>query len=118
MPADFISIPILAKAAINAGVGVNGHTSTPRASIGMVQELFEGQDLATLDPESGKLEEKLIDYLKDNRIDASGLHVQAGLRFKVLMLDTHLNLRYTVAENVYDGSNGYAQAMFKIGMAF
>ena len=113
-----VSIPILAKAAINAGIGVNGHTSTPRASIGMVQELFEGQDLATLDPESNKLEAKLIDYLKDNTIDASGLHVQAGLRFKVLVLDTHFNLRYTIAENVYDGSKGFAQAMFKVGMAF
>ena len=113
-----ISIPILAKAAINAGVGFNGHTSTPRASIKMVQSLFEGQDLASLNMEDNNLEDKLIEYLKNNKIDASGFHVQAGLRFKVLVLDTHFNLRYTIAENVYDGSNGYAQAMFKVGMAF
>ena len=61
---------------------------------------------------------RTINYLKDNRIDASGFHVQAGLRFKILVLDSHLNFRYTIAENVYDGSNGFAQAMFKIGMAF
>ena len=113
-----ISIPILAKAAINAGVGFNGHTSTPRASIGMVQGLFAGEDLASINMEDKDLEKKLVKYLKDHKIDASGLHVQAGLRFKVLMLDSHFNLRYTIAENVYDGSDGYAQAMLKLGMAF
>jgi hypothetical protein len=111
-----ISIPILAKAAINAGVGINGHTSTPRASVDMMTKLLDDDLVAGFDPED--LEDKLIDYLKENKIDASGFHLQAGLRFKVLVLDTHLNLRYTIAENVYDGSNGYAQAMFKIGMAF
>ena len=113
-----LAIPILAKVAINAGLGVNGHTSTPRASISMVQEIFEGQDLSSIDPEANNLETKLTDYLVENRIDANGFHVQAGLRFKILVLDSHLNFRYTIAENVYDGSNGYAQAMLKIGMAF
>ncbi len=112
-----ISIPILAKAAINAGVGINGHTSTPRASVDMMKQILDGGDLtASFTPED--VEKTLVDYLKDNRIDASGVHVQAGLRFKILVLDSHLNFRYTIAENVYDGSDGYGQAMFKIGMAF
>jgi len=34
------------------------------------------------------------------------------------VLDTHLNLRYNIAENVYDGSAGFAQVMFKMGIAF
>ena len=113
-----ISIPILAKAAINVGLGFNRHVSTPRASIDMVQNIFEGQDLADLNPETSNLEEKLVDYLRDNRINATGFHFQTGLRFKILTLDNHLNLRYTLAENVYDGSNGYAQIMYKIGMGF
>ena len=112
-----ISIPILAKAAINAGVGFNGHTSTPRASISMVKELV-GDDLTALDIGDSKLEDKLIKKLKDNLIEARGIHLQTGLRFKVLMFDSHLNIRYTMAENVYDGSNGYVQAIFKLGMAF
>ena len=111
-----ISIPILAKAAINAGVGINGHTSTPRASVAMMTELLGNDLTAGFDPDD--LEDKLIDYLKNNKIDARGFHVQAGLRFKVLMLDSHFNLRYTIAENVYDGSDGYAQAILKLGMAF
>ena len=62
--------------------------------------------------------EDFFSYLEDNAIETSGLHVQAGLRFKVLVLDTHLNLRYNIAENVYDGSAGFAQVMFKMGFAF
>ena len=84
----------------------------------MVKEIFEIEDLSEFNPNDNDLENELINYLKDNRIDASGFHVQAGLRFKILVLDSHLNFRYTIAENVYDGSNGFAQAMFKIGMAF
>ena len=112
-----LSIPFLAKTALNAGAGFGGHVSTPRASVDMVKELL-GDDLTNVDALSEGLEDKLVDYLGDNMIEASGLHVQAGLRFKVLVLDTHLNLRYNIAENVYDGSAGFAQVMFKMGIAF
>ena len=43
---------------------------------------------------------------------------QLGLRFKILVIDTHLNFRYNIAENVYDGSNGYTEIQFKLGMGF
>ena len=112
-----LSIPFLAKTARNAGAGFGGHVSTPRASVDMVKELL-GDDLTNVDALNEGLEDKLGDYLVDNMIEASGLHVQAGLRFKVLVLDTHLNLRYNIAENVYDGSAGFAQVMFKMGIAF
>ncbi len=112
-----LSIPFLAKTALNAGAGFGGHVSTPRASVDMVKELL-GDDLTNVDALNEGLEDKLGDYLVDNMIEASGLHVQAGLRFKVLVLDTHLNFRYNIAENVYDGSAGFAQVMFKMGIAF
>ena len=112
-----LSIPFLAKTALNAGAGFGGHVSTPRASVDMVKELL-GDDLTNVDALNEGLEDKLGDYLVDNMIEASGLHVQAGLRFKVLVLDTQLNLRYNIAENVYDGSAGFAQVMFKMGIAF
>ena len=112
-----LSIPFLAKTALNAGAGFGGHVSTPRASVDMVKELL-GDDLTNVDALNEGLEDKLGDYLVDNMIEARGLHVQAGLRFKVLVLDTHLNLRYNIAENVYDGSAGFAQVMFKMGFAF
>ena len=112
-----LSIPFLAKAAVNVGGGFGGHVSTPRANVEMVRELF-GDDLINLNVNSEDLEDNLVSYLKDNAIEASGLHLQAGLRFKVLVLDTHLNARYNLAKNVYDGENGFLQLMFKMGFAF
>ena len=112
--ADF-SIPVLAKTALSVGVGTSKHASTPRASVDMVKGLI-GDDL--LNADASNIEEDLIDYLKDNLIEASGMHAQIGLRFKLLMLDTHLNFRYNIAENVYDGSDGYTEIQFKLGMGF
>ena len=112
-----LSIPFLAKAAVNVGGGFGGHVSTPRANVEMVRELF-GDDLINLNVGSEDLEDNLVSYLKDNAIEESGLHLQAGLRFKVLVLDTHLNARYNLAKNVYDGKNGFLQLIFKAGFAF
>ena len=112
-----LSIPFLAKAAVNVGGGFGGHVSTPRANVEMVRELF-GNDLINLNVNSEDLEDNLVSYLKDNAIEENGLHLQAGLRFKVLVLDTHLNARYNLAKNVYDGKNGFLQLMFKMGFAF
>ena len=111
-----ISIPFLAEAALNAGGGFGSHISTPRASVHMVREIF-GDDLASVDALGEGMEDKLGDYLVDNAIEASGVHLQAGLRFKLLTFDTHANLRYTIAENVYDGSNGFMQFILKFGFA-
>ena len=60
-----------------------------------------------------------IDFLEDpdNWETASGLHLQGGLRFKVLMLDTHLNARYNLAKDIYTGKSGWLQLMFKLGFA-
>jgi len=112
-----ISIPFLAEAALNAGAGFGSHASTPRVSVSMVEELF-GDDLTSVDALGVGMEDKLVTYLEENLIEASGLHVQGGIRFKLLMLDTHLNLRYTIAENVYDGTNGFMQMILKTGFAF
>ena len=112
-----LSIPFLAKAALNAGGGFGQHLSTPRANVGMIKTMF-GDDLTNLDVSSEVLEDELITYFEDNMINASGLHLQAGLRFKLLMLDTHLNARYNLAKDVYAGKSGYLQMMFKMGLAF
>ena len=112
-----LSIPFLAKAAVNAGAGYGAHISTPRANVGMVRALF-GDDLANQEISEEQLKDNLLDYFEDNMIETSGLHIQAGLRFKVLMLDSHLNARYNIAKDVYEGENGFLQLMFKMGFAF
>ena len=114
--ADF-SIPLLAKTALSVGFGVNSHSSTPRASVSMVRDLLDTDDLtAGFDPNS--LEDELIDYLKENKIDNSGTHLQLGLRFKILVIDSHLNFRYNMTEDVYKGEKGFTEIQFKLGMAF
>ena len=111
-----LSIPFLAKAAINAGGGFGAHVATPRADLDLVKGVF-GDDLANLDISEDAIEDNLITYFEENMVEASGLHLQAGIRFKVLMLDTHLNARYNLAKDVYADKSGFLQLMFKMGFA-
>ena len=115
--ADF-SIPLLAKTALSVGVGTSTHKSTPRASVSMVKELLGTDDLVNAEFTPDALQEQLITYLEDNLIEASGIHAQLGLRFKVLVADAHLNFRYNIAENVYDGSDSFTEIQFKLGIGF
>ena len=118
--ADF-SIPLLAKTALSVGVGTNAHRSTPRASVSMVMELLDIEnptDLVNAEFTADALEDNLVDYLKDNLVEASGLHAQLGLRFKLLVLDGHINLRYNMTENVYKGEDSFTEVQIKLGMGF
>ena len=118
--ADF-SIPLLAKTALSVGVGINTHSSTPRASVSMVMELLNidnPADLVDAEFTPAALEDQLLTYLKDNLEEASGIHAQLGLRFKVLVADAHLNFRYNIAENVYAGSDSFTEIQLKIGIGF
>ena len=114
--ADF-SIPFLAKTAFSAGLGINSHSSTPRASVSMVKELLDTDDL-TAGFDASSLEDNLVKYLENNKIDNSGIHFQLGLRFKLLLVDLNLDYRYNISENVYDGEKGFAEVQFKGGFGF
>ena len=83
----------------------------------MVKELLDTDDL-TAGFDASSLEDKLIKYLKENKIDNSGIHFQLGLRFKVLVVDLHLDYRYNISENVYDGEDGFGEIQAKLGMGF
>jgi len=115
--ADF-SIPLLAKTALSIGVGTNTHSSTPRASVSMVKELLGTEDLVDAEFTPEALQDQLVTYLKENLIENSGIHAQLGLRFKVLVADAHLNFRYNIAEDVYDGSDSFTEIQFKLGIGF
>ena len=118
--ADF-SVPLLAKTELSVGIGTSTHSSTPRASVSMVMELLDVEtpaDLVNAEFTPDALEEQLITYLEDNLIEASGIHAQLGLRFKVLIADAHLNFRYNIAEDVYDGSDSFTEIQLKIGIGF
>lgn len=114
-----ISIPFLAKAAINAGGGFGKHAATKRVNVEMVRSILGEEDLANVELGQNEIESLLEDFLtnKDNWEEASGLHLQAGLRFKVLVLDTHINARYNLAKDIYTDKAGWLQLMFKMGFA-
>ena len=77
-----------------------------------MRELLGGDLNSSLD-EVG--EEDIIEFLKENKIDASGFHVQAGLQFKILVLDSFLFYRHTFAEDVIPSLSNYGTINFRIG---
>ena len=83
----------------------------------MVKQLM-GDDLINTSFESTNLEDQLITYLDDNKLEGSAFHAQVGLRFKVLMFDTHFIFRYNVGKDIYAGKSGFAETQLKLGFAF
>ena len=109
-----LSIPLLAKAKLSAGIGINNHTSTPMINQNMLMAVIPGGDL-----ENGNLDpDELITYLDDNKISASGFHIQAGLQFKLLILDSFLFYRHVIAEDVIPGAKGFGSLNLRLGMGF
>ena len=111
------SIPLLAATKVHAGGGINTHVTTPIANVAMVTNLLGG-NLLNADPSS--LNENLEDYLtnEDNYLESTGIHVQAGLQFKILMLDSFLNYRYTIAKDVVPGAKGFGALNLRLGLGF
>ena len=72
-----------------------------------------GGDLTNGDP--SLLKDNLKDYLEKNTIEATGFHFQAGLQFKLLMLDTFLNYRYTIVDDVVPDAGGFGSVNLRIG---
>jgi len=109
-----LSIPFLAGAKLHAGGGYNTHLTTPVANIDMIKDLLGGDlDNGSVD----NLDKNLEDFLKnkDNYISASGFHFQAGLQFKLLMLDTFLTYRYTIVDDVIPDASGFGSLDLRIG---
>ena len=110
-----LSIPFLASAKAHAGLGVNSHTTAPVADVNTVKG-FLGGDL-TNNPVTADLETQLLDFLKDedNFVKSNGFHVQAGLQFKLLMLDSFLMNRHTFVEDVVPGAKGFGALSLRLG---
>lgn len=108
-----LSLPLLAKAKLYYGGGYNMHKVTPLINVDLMKQ-FMGGDIES--SATGFSEEDLINKLKDNLVDASGIHIQAGLQFKLFMLDTFLFYRYTLAEDVIPDNNGFGSVNLRVGI--
>ena len=110
-----IGIPLLAKAKLFYGGGYNMHTVTPLMSMDLMESALGG-DL-TADP-INLSEDDLIDFLKENQVKTSGFHIQSGLQFKILMLDTFLFYRHTFAKDVIPGQDHFGSLNLRMGLGF
>ena len=110
-----IGIPLLAKAKLFYGGGYNMHTVTPLMSMDLMESALGG-DL-TADP-INLSEDDLIDFLKENQVKTSGFHIQSGLQFKILMLDTFLVYRHTFTKDVIPGQDHFGSLNLRMGLGF
>ena len=108
-----LSIPLLAKAKLTVGAGLNSQTyksipdQSDLASLGVISLT---SDLPTLD--------KLIDYVNEKTENKNGFHIQAGLQFKLLMLDSFLFYRQVIVDDVIPGAKGFGSLNLRLGMGF
>ena len=107
-----LGIPILAKAKLFYGGGYNQHMVTPLMTIDLMETMMGGDVFA--DP-TDISEEDLIEFLDENKIESSGIHVQAGLQFKVLMLDSFLFYRHTFAEDLVPDADAFGSINLRLG---
>ena len=108
-------LPILGGAQLFAGGGSNTHSFAPLVSLDLVESLMDGN--LSAQPE---LDEKaLVKFIKDNKIDKTGFHVQSGLKFQLFMLDAFLFYRQTFGEfeDVLDAKT-YGSMNLRLGFGF
>lgn len=110
-----LGLPILGGGGIHVGGGINKHQTSKLADLDMMSSLIG--DLAT-GGEGVKLEKEIENFVKDkdNWIEGSGLHVQAGLQMKVLTFSAFVNYRITMAENVVPDAKSFSSLW--AGLAF
>ena len=107
------SIPVLAKTKLTVGAGLNNqwYKSIPNQS--NLNTLGITSSTSTLPSEN-----KLIEYVNDNKDSASGFHIQTGLQFKLLMLDSFLYYRQVFANDIILDGKGFGSLNLRLGMGF
>ena len=110
-----LSIPLLAKVKLTAGAGINFNISPPVIDQTMLESIIPtGKDVS-----NGTVDTKaLIEYIGDNKNSSTGFHIQTGLQFKILMLDSFLFYRQVIADDVIPGAKGFGSLNLRLGMGF
>ena len=110
-----LGLPILGGGAIHVGGGINSHQTSKLADLDMMSGIIG--DLAT-GGEGMKLESQVEDFVKnkDNWIEGSGVHLQAGLQMKILTFSAFVNYRITMAEDVVPDAKSFSSIW--AGLAF
>jgi len=111
-----LGIPFLAKAKLYGGAGFNKHAAIPMVNQDMLEAILVNED-GIPDVENGEFDSAALEtYLDKNKIEATGLHFQAGLQFRLLTFDVFAYYRYTLAKDIVPGNNGFGSMNFRFGL--
>ena len=111
-----LSLPFLGGIKLHAGGGLNFHKSVPFASINMMEDLL-GDDLFE-EFDAPSMEDKIVDYIKENAETNKGFHAQIGVQLKLLGLDSFIYYRYVISKDLYPDTNGFGTLNLRIGLGF
>jgi len=106
------SIPFIAKMRLFAGAGINNHSSTPMISQQMLETVMGGPEELS---EGVFDSQKMIDYLKENKIKTSGFHLQLGAQFKLSIFDSMLIYRYVFTDGITLDTKGFGNLNLRLG---
>ena len=111
-----LGIPFLAKAKLYAGAGLNKHVAIPMINQEMLESVMVDED-GLPDLENGEFNSDALEtYLDENKIEATGLHFQAGLQLRLLTFDIMAFYRYTLVKDIVPGNNGFGSMNFRLGL--
>ena len=95
-----IAIPILAKASLYIGAGINQH-QTVVPSIDLLKNMYNVDNVDDLYNAANQSwdSSSILDLLDNSAIKSTGLHIQGGIQGKFLILNLFANARYTFITN-------------------
>ena len=115
-PVFKLGIPFLAKAKLYAGAGFNQHVATPLIDQKMMESFVLDAE-GNADLQNGEFDSAALEtWMEDNAIEATGLHFQAGLQFRLLTFDLFAYYRYTIAKDIVPGNNGFGSVNLRLGL--
>ena len=87
-------------------------------NVDFIKEAFNSMPLeeaASQDFSDSAITDVLVDYINDNQLSSTGLHLLVGGQIKLLAFNAFANVRYTIAKDVVPGKKGFPSIW--IGMA-
>lgn len=111
-----LGLPLIGGVKVHIGGGLNSHYSAPFISLDTMKDLLG--DALYEGFEKDAMQDKVIKYIEDNSVQSTGFHFMAGLQFKLLVLDSWVFYRYTMAPDIYSGQEGFGTLNLRLGLGF